>query len=490
MKNNKTLNMLNDENKKFLFELIDAYRKNNWDVNLRTGTDLRAPLQLSLIWLKSDKNDFQLFLSNHNKNFNDKKIDFFGPYNISLKTNFRNFEDSLDKGHLFKYIGGVENEQTLRNSIIRMIRNNNKILKNEPTNEISSSGVFYKDCFYFIHNGDIFKRSIDKIMDYYQKEKIRNERFKEATKNLRFNYDMVPIFAGYVNPPIWIGEIPNLTMEEQVKGKRLIDFVKIIYKGEILERKIFLMNDGYLGISTKNRIDDFPEIKELENVKRIINFLFSVFLIKGIRLKTVQASEFICTTYLPERDFLSVAHRDHSKSKELFDKRYELIDLESFKKFRTIVSLDKVTESIDLAKNLINIENLFNSLLLLIHSYSNLLNGEINQSFILSWTILEQYLNYKWDLLLDRKEIIGNRLKKLTGRDYTASIKTEMLNLFGYLTKEDYEILNDLRKKRNKFIHEIKKISSDKAIRSLNLAVNYSKARIDDYIRESKKKNT
>jgi len=485
MKNNKKLNMLNDDNKKFLFELIDTYRKNNWDVNHRTGTDLRAPLQLSLIWLKSDKNDFQLFLNNHNKNFNDKKIDIFGPYNISLKTNFQNFEDSLDKGHLFKYVEVIENEQALRNKIIRMIRNNNSILKKEPTNEINISGVFYKDCFYFIHNGDIFKRSIDNIMNYYQKEKIRHERFKEATKNTRFNYDMVPIFAGYINPPIWIGEMPNLTIEEQIKGKRLIDFVKIIYKGEISERKIFLANDGYLGISTKNRIDAFPEVKEIENVIRIINLLFSVFLTKGIRLKTVQASEFVCTTYLPEKDILSVAHRDHSKSKELFDKRYELIDLEYFEKYRVIVTLEEVIKGIELAKNLIKDEKLFSSLLLLIHSYSNLLNGEINQSFILSWTILEQYLNYQWDLWLDRKEISGDRKKKLTSRDYTASVKTEMLNLSGYVTKEDYDILNDLRRKRNDFMHEIKQIPREKANLSLNLAINYLRARIDGSIRES-----
>lgn len=487
MKNNKKLIMLNDENKKFLFELIDVYRKNIDGFSLRTGTDLRAPLQISLIWFKSEKNDLQLFLINHNEDFSDKRIDIFGPYNISIKNNFRNFEDSLDKGHLFKYIGDIENEQTLRNKIIRMIRKSNKVLKKEPINEISNSGVFYKDCFYFIHNGDIFKRAIDKITNYYQKEKIRNESMYQTIKKVRFNYEMVPVFAGYINPPIWVGKIPNLTMEEQIKGKRLIDFVKIIYRGEILERKIILMNDGYLGISTKNRIDDFPEREELENVKRIINFLFSVFLIKGIKLKTVQASEFVCTTYIPEKDFLSVAHRDFSKSKELFDKRYELIDLEYFEKYRVIVSLEKVIKGIELAKNLIKDEKLFNSLLLLIHSYSNLLNSEINQSFILSWTILEQYLNYKWDLWLDRKGISGNRQRKLTGRDYTASIKTEMLNLSGYVTKEDYAILNDLRRKRNKFMHEIRQIPGEKANLSLNLAINYSRARIDDYIRKSNK---
>ena len=209
----------------------------------------------------------------------------------------------------------------------------------------------------------------------------------------------------------------------------------------------------------------------------------------GIKVKTVQASEFSSTTYLPERDILSETHRGYSKSEELFKKKYEPVDLESFKRFRNIVSLDKLINSIELAKNIINNQKLCNSLLLLINSYSNLLNGEINQSFILSWTILEQYLNYKWNMLLERREIRGERRKKLRGINYTASIKTEMLNLLGYIPKEDLEILNKLRNKRNNLMHKIKQISKENAIISLKLAINYSNARINDYIREFIKKN-
>lgn len=482
--------MSSGEYKKFLSDLIDSFRQEIGAFTNRVAIDLQAPVQISLIWFKSEKNDLQLFLINHNKYFEDKGIDIFGPYNMSEKSDFQNFKDILDKGHIFNYIGNIEDETTLRDRIVRMIRSKNKILKEDPKYKIVSSGVFYKDCFYFFHNGDIFKRSLNDIMHYYQKEKSEDKKVNEMLKNLPPKYEMVPFFAGYINPPVWVGDLPTLTIEEQIKGKRLSKFVKTIYKGEILDRKLILKNDGYLGISMKCKVDEFPEEKEIVSTIKILNFLFSVFLLMGFRIKTVQASDFYYTTYLPEKDFLAETHRDYSKSKELFDEKYKFLDLVSFKKSRIIVSLDKLIQSIDLAKKVINNLKLFNSLLLLIHSHSNLLNGELNQSFILSWTVLEQYLYYKWDLFLDKKEISGKRLKKLKGREYTASVKTEMLNLFGYITKEDFKILNDLRNKRNKFMHEIKEITRKEAIQSRALALEYSKVRINDYIRESKKQNS
>jgi len=461
------MDMSVEDNIGFLLELIDSYRRiikrplDMEDYYFKTSSDLRAPLQISLIWFKSEKNDLQLFLTNHNNDFSDKSIDIYGPYNISVKSDFQNFEDSLNKEKLFNYIGDIENETTLRKKVIRMIRNNSKVLKNEPTNEIYSSGVFYKDCYYFFHNGDIFKRSIDEIIEFYQKEKERNEKLTEITKKLPLKPEMAPFFAGYINPPIWIGEKPSLTMEEQVKGKRLIEFVKTIYVGEILDRKIIVINDGCLGISMMCRIDEFPEEKEIVRIIKILNFLFSVFLIMGIRVKTVQASNFFSTTYLPEKDFLTIPHRKYSKSKEMFDKRHGIIDLESFKNFRIIVSLDKLTKSIDLAKNLINDQKLFNSLLLLIHSYSNLLNGEVNQSFILSWTIIEQHLNYKWDIFLNEKNVSRKRHKNLESGNFTAFIKADMLNFFGYISEKDFHIINGLRDKRNGFMHNIIPITNN-----------------------------
>lgn len=478
--------MTKEENKKWLDELINNYRKiikSPTDIdnyNLRISSDLRAPLQISIFWLKSEKNDLQIFLINHNKEISDKCIDIFGPYNTSKKDDMLNIEEIFNSGRIFEYIENKEDGYNLVNTLEQLIRNNIGILKEEPKNKIGNSGSFYKDCFYFIYNGNIFNSFVDQIISYFQHEKDIQHQFYEISKNLPFEYKMVPFLGGYIFPPIWFGDIPNLSIEDRLMGKNLIDFVKIIHTCEISGRKIIIENDGYLGVSINNRIDGQFEEKELNDTIKVLNFLFSVFLLNGINIKSVQGSEFVYTTYLPEKKILSVSYRDYSKSKELHEARYKTVDLEGFIKNRRIIPFERLVKIVSTANNLIINEKIFDSLNVLIHSYTNLTKGEFNQSFILSWTIIEQYLNHLWASLLNNKEVSYNRQKKLKGRDYTASIKTEILNLFGYIEDVEYHILNNLRKKRNDFMHEIVNISYDIAEKSLNLALKYSKARVND----------
>ena len=478
--------MAEEDYKKWLDELIENYRKiikRPTDIdnfNLRVYSDLRAPLQISIFWLKSDKNDLQIFLINHNREFSDKRIDIFGPYNTSEKDNILNIEEIFNSGRIFEYIENKENGYNLGNILERLIRNNIRTLKEEPRNKIGNSGRFYKDSFYFIFNGNIFNSSVDQMIGYFQIEKDNQHRFIETSKNLPFENKMVPFLGGFIFPPIWFGDIPNLSIQDRLKGKKLIAFVKIIHTGEISGRKIIFENDGYLGVSINNRIDGQFEVMELYDTIKVVNFFFSVCLLNGINIKSVQGSEFVYTTYLPERQILSVSYRDYSKSKELHDTRYKSVDLEGFKKNRRIIPLERLVKIVKIADSLIINEKIFESLNILIHSYTNITKGELNQSFVLSWTIIEQYLNYKWDSLLKNKEVSNNRQKKLKGRDYTASIKTEILNLFEYIEEDEYLILNNLRKKRNDFMHELVNIPHGIAEKSFNLAIKYSKARVND----------
>ncbi len=210
-----------------------------------------------------------------------------------------------------------------------------------------------------------------------------------------------------------------------------------------------------------------------------------MFIIEGIPIKSVQASEFVYVTYIPDRELLTESYRSSSKSKELFDKRHEFIALNDFKQRRNIISLDKLRKIVNLANKISKNNNIENSLNLLIHSFTNLGKLEINQSFILSWTIIEQHLNYKWDLLSKDKHLSRSRKKKLESRDYTASVKTEMLNLLGYISEEEYRMINGLRKERNNFMHEIIQIPRESANLSFKLARSYLKSRIEEYVEKS-----
>ncbi|MFH1933991.1 MAG: hypothetical protein ABIN18_20770 [Pseudomonadota bacterium] len=85
-----------------------------------------------------------------------------------------------------------------------------------------------------------------------------------------------------------------------------------------------------------------------------------------------------------------------------------------------------------------------------------------DNSLVMSWFILETYINDEWEKLLAIKEITGKRKKILQGRDYTASVKTEILETHGVITPDRYESLNKIRKVRNAIAHNFGSRSATK----------------------------
>lgn len=79
--------------------------------------------------------------------------------------------------------------------------------------------------------------------------------------------------------------------------------------------------------------------------------------------------------------------------------------------------------------------------------------------------MIERILNVLWDRFLNEqsdrihdanpsKRFIGKeRLRTLTGRDYTASVMTETLSLADKLPFSLYEDVNKIRRSRNQWIH-------------------------------------
>ena len=85
------------------------------------------------------------------------------------------------------------------------------------------------------------------------------------------------------------------------------------------------------------------------------------------------------------------------------------------------------------------------------------------ESLAIGWTACEQLVSDEWKQLLasndvgrpDGAKITRDRKKKLLGRDYTASVMVEMLELHGRLTDGLYKNLEIARKARNNWAHDM-----------------------------------
>ena len=82
------------------------------------------------------------------------------------------------------------------------------------------------------------------------------------------------------------------------------------------------------------------------------------------------------------------------------------------------------------------------------------------ETVVLAWAVCEQILSEAWrDLLADVKldgRMTRTRRKKLEGRDYSISVVMEVLELHHRLDHKLYRLLEEARKSRNKWAHEMR----------------------------------
>lgn len=86
----------------------------------------------------------------------------------------------------------------------------------------------------------------------------------------------------------------------------------------------------------------------------------------------------------------------------------------------------------------------------------------LGEALVLAWGVCEQLLSIVWKSLLSevQSDVISKRMnkdrrKKFDGRDYTASVIIEILELQGRLDSELYSNLEIARKARNRWAHDL-----------------------------------
>ena len=111
---------------------------------------------------------------------------------------------------------------------------------------------------------------------------------------------------------------------------------------------------------------------------------------------------------------------------------------------------------------------------ILLQSVKSYGEHDFSASLIMSWTVLEKFISALWGKMLEDNKrrveggttihfIGGDRRKKLQGRDYTASIRIEILSLLGHINAEMYSDLNKVRTSRNNWLHNFEKVDEKTA---------------------------
>jgi len=148
-----------------------------------------------------------------------------------------------------------------------------------------------------------------------------------------------------------------------------------------------------------------------------------------------------------------------------------------------IIEEQTIDESLDLLAKIIGLQDdtsldLVETFLFGCEAFEN---HNCGFSLVTSWTVAEKCLNRKWKDYLNANRdrvthaagerfINSERLDKLLGRDFTASIVSEVLSLADEIPHDLYKSLDRTRRARNDWMHELESISAQQAIDAKQLA--------------------
>ncbi len=154
--------------------------------------------------------------------------------------------------------------------------------------------------------------------------------------------------------------------------------------------------------------------------------------------------------------------------------------------WQDVLTLEILHKSISLAEGALQEEGNDAATLaeLLLHAFHLNDSGKYEASHISAWTVAERCINHIWLSRLDDKEreysnssaesqekfINAIRRQKLTGRDFTASVVSEVLSLEGLLPFEQYKLATRVRQTRNEWLHKLRPITNQDSAAAIQLA--------------------
>ena len=289
----------------------------------------------------------------------------------------------------------------------------------------------------------------------------------------------------YTLPPFWAGESINRGNSSSLEQWTALSSA-IAFQYDLPNSRIKVSSDGLLMLSLKEFEETVPNPDGYEP-ESVINWwskyieylnclnlifdstayelmkatIFHVFEItrKDIIRIVVNEDQTVQYFSVDGRASLQVALSRHGKSSD------EVLDLQLEELARQRIQVDKVVfdkvaERFQLA---LSIEGIVPRLAALAKSLSEFKVGNYQVSLVLAWFVIESLLIRRWKIMLDSKNrnmpngesrINSDRKKNLIdGRDYSASVITNIMELCDNLPYELYRRVDTARVKRNAVVH-------------------------------------
>lgn len=309
---------------------------------------------------------------------------------------------------------------------------------------------------------------VNQIMnDIKALERLENENTTASVSNTsipKSEEDVSSIAHGtYFFPPILLKEKRKPTLHETLlgidpnnQGNKFFNHKNFdpIRFGKI---NVLLSGDGFISVLTEKKSEAI----------NVLNTIMGTATLMGLDMFAVREHELVTNEYDPESlRITSYSYRVNTLRTMQHDLDLDKIMGFDFKP-RIVLKqhlLNILTNAADVFVNETNADQVR----LLCNAFTHLQDSEYPQSFITSWSIIERWISELWNAkVLSKKGLSKDRKGKLVDSTtyLTTDHKLEILNLDGIIPDEQYNHINQLKSKRNKFIHDNGQIQQDDAER-------------------------
>ena len=235
-----------------------------------------------------------------------------------------------------------------------------------------------------------------------------------------------PIISGYGS---YIYPLYNIVKE--VDENSIEEVISCNYKN----RALSIESHGYFIISESRKT----------LAKDILNEIFGAFLLKEYEVFSLKDEDI---TY----EFFNPNTGDCIMNRSMrgiywFEREF------GYDKEKILISKEKIQEILRFAEKITHHRKMRILLRTLLESFTLLRNEEHNASFILSWTIIEQYIENLWSFFISNNNVHEEKIMKLKRLDCDSKIR--ILNLCNIINHEMYELCMNFKKPRNNFIHNL-----------------------------------
>ena len=448
--------------------MIDRFRSefnklsSNEDMKTIYDHSFKKPCQIHVINSPDDNN--HLFLITHLESIRDKKINHY-----SLKSKL--FPEQLEKiVHTTKWI--IHNNVTFKYEIecifldfgqhILDTQNISKSeifpLKIDPQNKFSALMII----------GNMLDINYDEYL-ITQIKQYKNYQKSINSKKIEPSKTTIPVMntglAAVFDPPISIG-IFDLTLSQKIRSQEFNILNENIVVKKFHNNVITITKGGKIWIDNNDK----------KTVKKIFNMMMAIALLFDISTQTIRSSDLAEITFNAKTRNISTYTWSNLGKIDKYLNRYYRVAITRV--YRKKISVELISKIIQITESIITNYEYTEYLRLILNAHTQLNNEDNSQSFIISWTIIENDLYKKWTKKIYSSKIDTIVKKKLEGLSVDRIL--DILYLEKIISCDYYLHLKSLQKLRNKIIHKGMDISNKEAKICYDSAWNI----IDDIVKD------